>query len=59
MKTSKILINLICLLIGSISVKAQICNTPAPTPPTWMFNAALRSTQTTPSSYTLRVLFTL
>ena len=55
MKTSKFLLSAICLLLGYSSIKAQICNTPAPPPPDWFFNRSLRSSQTTRASYTMSV----
>jgi len=57
MKTNRILLSLTSLFIACIVINAQECYTPASTPPAWIFNAALRSTQATPSSYTIRVFF--
>ena len=55
MRSTIFLINVLCLVLACISVKAQICETPAPPPPAWLFNPALRSTQSSSLPYTMRV----
>ena len=54
MKARKILMTAICLFLFCLCLKAQICNTPAPPPPEWIFNPTTRASGMTPP-YTMRV----
>jgi hypothetical protein len=55
MKTKIILLSLMFLTITCASMNAQMCNTPSPEPPSWLFNSALQSTQSMSTTYTLCV----
>lgn len=55
MKTARILLSLMCVTVTCASVSAQICNTPSPEPPAWLFNSSLFSTRSTSAAYTLSV----
>jgi hypothetical protein len=56
MNKVKFSICLIFLLLGYLSPKAQeICCTPSPAPPAWLFNPQLRSAQSSSGTYYLNV----